>query len=319
MRRTTRAARGAALLLALGLLLPAAGAPPAAAERSRPARLASRTLILDAADRDGLAVAVGERGHVLVSRDAGKSWAQVDVPTRALLTGVHLHDGKLGWAVGHDETILRTRDGGATWERVRHDPEAESPLLDVWFADEKRGLAVGAYGVVLSTRDGGESWEERTLVEGDDLHLNAIAASGAALWVAGEAGALYRSDDSGESWARVETPYDGSFFGLLPLADGGLLVFGLRGTLLRTDDGGRTFTHVDSGTEATLTAGRELGGGRVAVAGMAGALLLSEDGGRSFRLREQGDRKAALAVLPGNPSGLVLLGEGGARSVEPAY
>ena len=27
----------------------------------------------------------------------------------------------------------------------------------------------------------------------------------------------------------------------------------------------------------------------------------------------------ALAVLPGNPSGLVLLGEGGARSVEPAY
>ena len=71
--------------------------------------------------RDGLVVAVGERGHVLVSGDEGRSWRQADVPSRALLTGVFMHDARLGWAVGHDEVVLRTRDGGLTWERVHEE------------------------------------------------------------------------------------------------------------------------------------------------------------------------------------------------------
>lgn len=139
MREKYLPAFGAALL-ALATPTPAGAAEtPAASERSMPARLAARSLLLDAADRPGLAVAVGERGHVLVSRDGGASWTQAEAPTRALLTGVFLHDGRLGWAVGHDGTILRTRDGGVTWQRVRYAPEEERPLLGVWFRDESRG------------------------------------------------------------------------------------------------------------------------------------------------------------------------------------
>ncbi len=319
MREKTRFAQGAALLAFLTLTLPAPAAPPAAAERSMPSRLASRSLLLDAADRSGLAVAVGERGHILLSPDGGSTWTQSEAPTQALLTGVWLHDARLGWAVGHDETILRTRDGGKTWQRVRHAPEAEKPLLDVWFRDEKAGFAVGAYGLFLATADGGETWESRTVAEGDDTHLNAIVEAAGSLYLAGEAGSLYRSDDGGESWQALESPYEGSFFGLLPLADGGLLAFGLRGHLFRSDDKGKSWTSVASGTEATLTAGRELGGGKVVLGGMAGVLLLSEDGGRTFRLRELDDRKASLAILPGNPGGIVLLGEGGVRPVDPAF
>ena len=49
------------------------------------------------------------------------------MPTRALLTGVYLHDSQLGWAVGHDAVVLRTRDGGTTWERVHDAPENGAP------------------------------------------------------------------------------------------------------------------------------------------------------------------------------------------------
>lgn len=65
--------------------------------------------------------------------------------------------------------------------------------------------------------------------------------------------------------------------------------------------------------------GRELGGGRVVVAGLAGVLLFSEDGGRTFRAREQGDRKASLAILPGAAGGIVLLGEGGVRPIDKPF
>jgi photosystem II stability/assembly factor-like uncharacterized protein len=311
---TTAVAAGCAL--AVGVTLASAAGPPGG-ERSIPARLAARSLLLDGAARGGRVVAVGERGHVLVSTDRGVTWTQAETPTRAMLTGVWMHDERLGWAVGHDETILRTRDGGGTWELLRAAPDAERPLLDVWFRDADHGFAVGAYGAYLVTADGGATWSERPIGE-DDFHLNQIAAAAdGRLYLAAEAGNLYRSVDAGESWERLASPYNGSFFGILPLTDGGLLAFGLRGHLYRSDDGGETWRRLETGTEATLMAGVELDGGRVLIAGLAGAVLRSADGGRSFASEALEDRRGGVALVPLERS-VLLVGEGGARRMEAA-
>ncbi len=307
----------ALLLLGLGAAPPAAAEDGAtgAAETAIPMRLAPASLLLDAAERGALWVAVGERGHILTSTDRGAHWTQATVPTRALLTGVWFHDERLGWAVGHDESILRTADGGATWQLTHSNPEAERPLLDVWFADAERGIAVGAYGALLATADGGATWEENPLSP-DDYHLNSIdAAPDGTLYVAGEAGHLYRSDDRGTSWRELSAPYEGSFFGVKPLAGGALLAFGLRGHLFRSEDRGESWLPIDSGTEATLMAALELADGRVAVAGLAGTLLESRDGGRTFRSEALPDRKANVALLA-DGAAIVLFGEGGARRVD---
>ena len=326
-RRVAGVAPGAAPALFVWLLLAAPGAVPVAAQEagaasaapqaSLPAPRAPHSLLLDAVERGPLWVAVGERGHVVVSSDHGTAWTQAKVPTRALLTGVWMHDAGLGWAVGHDETILRTRDGGATWESVYADPDAERPLLDVWFRDAENGFAIGAYGAFLVTSDGGTSWTERAISD-DDFHLNQIAAAAdGSLYIAAEAGHIYRSDDRGDSWLALPAPYDGSFFGVLPLTDGAVLAYGLRGQLFRSENRGATWTAVASGTEATLMAGVELAGGRVVLAGLAGAVLHSDDLGKSFRSTPQSDRKGNVAVL-GTADRLILFGEGGARPLEAA-
>ena len=86
------------------------------------------SLLLDVAARDGLLVAVGERGHILVSqRRAARSWTQADVPTRALLTGVYMHDARLGWAVATTRSCCAPATAASTWERVHHAPENETP------------------------------------------------------------------------------------------------------------------------------------------------------------------------------------------------
>lgn len=310
---------GAAAALLLGLAATAAVGTGRAAdpERAVKAPLAPRSLLLDAAARDGRLVAVGERGHILVSLDGGASWAQADVPTRVLLTAVFMHDGRLGWAVGHDEVVVRTRDGGATWERVRSAPDNERPLLDVWFHDARRGLAVGAYGALLATSDGGDTWEPRRVNGDDDFHLNHVArAADGALYLAAEAGHLYRSDDSGGTWRPLPSPYHGSFFGLLPMADGPLLAFGLRGHLYRSPDRGQTWERMETGTDATLTSALQLGPGRFVVGGMAGTLLWSDGPGPVLRLQELPDRKAIVALARGDDRNLLLFGEGGVRRVE---
>lgn len=310
--------RGVALALAL-CLLPAAAAGQAvdARERAALAPLATTALLLDAAVREGLVVAVGERGHVLISTDEGRSWRQSEVETRALLTGVVMHDARLGWAVGHDEVVVRTRDGGLTWQRVHYAPEHEKPLLDVWFADAQTGLAIGAYGGLLATSDGGDTWTPRSVHGDDDFHLNQIAAAAdGTLFLAGEAGHLYRSDDRGATWQPLPSPYEGSFFGLLPRPDGSLLAFGLRGHLYRSPDGGRSWTPIASGTEETLTCAIDLGAGRFAVGGMAGTLLWGEGSDAAVRKQDLPDRKAIVALAQAAPGTLLLFGEGGVRPIE---
>ena len=313
-----RLACATALLLSAGLVAPATvdtGPPPS--EWAVMARLAPESLLLDVARSGDRLLAVGERGHILVSSDAGRSWTQAKVPTRALLTGAYLHDSQRGWAVGHDAVVLRTRDGGTTWERVHYAPEKERPLLDVWFKDAEWGLATSAYGELLATSDGGESWAPRAIRDGDDFHLNQLAAAAdGTLYIAAEAGHLYRSDDGGETGLALPSPSEGSFFGLLPLAEGPVLAFGLRGRLFSSVDRGMSWTRIETSTEATLLCGLEIGPGRFVVAGMEGTLVWGEGVNGPVRTEQRPDRNAIVALAPNPGRGLLLFGEGGVRHLE---
>ncbi|RCI69831.1 hypothetical protein DT376_37845, partial [Pseudomonas aeruginosa] len=104
-------------------------------------------MLLSVAHAGKRLVAVGDRGHILLSDDDGKTWTQAKVPTRQLLTSVFFVNERKGWAVGHDAQILVSDDAGSTWTRQFEDLGREAPLLDIWFADEQHGLAVGAYGL----------------------------------------------------------------------------------------------------------------------------------------------------------------------------
>jgi photosystem II stability/assembly factor-like uncharacterized protein len=296
-----------AAALSAALALPAAA--DLAFEDAPLAPLAASSLLLDV-DRAGTRiVAVGERGHVLISDDTGRSWSQARVPTRSMLTAVRFVDDRLGFAVGHDAVILRSTDAGESWQRVHAAPEEERPLLDVWFADAHTGFAIGAYGYFLRTRDGGTNWSPEPLSE-DDFHLNQVSDAGAGrMYIAAEAGLLYRSDDAGETWVELPSPYEGSFFGTLALGRDTLLAFGLRGHLFRSADAGQSWQVIETGTRSMLTDAVALGDDVVLVAGLGGTLLLSSDGGRSFEPRPLAQRQGLVALV-GAAGGEVVIGVG---------
>ena len=120
-----------------------------AANPAEIAPLAARSLLLDLAWAGPRVFAVGERGHILHSDDAGKTWVQSPVPASATLTAVYFADDRHGWAVGHVEAILATSDGGESWRLAHFEPGNPQPLLDVASADAARGVAIGAYVTVL--------------------------------------------------------------------------------------------------------------------------------------------------------------------------
>lgn len=335
---------GLAAVLAVAGMVHAAEPAPRFAE---PARLAAKGLLIAIASAGERLVAVGDHGIIVLSEDKGASWAQAaSVPTQALLTGVCFLDAQRGVAVGHDEVILTTADAGRTWTRTRYAPQAQRPLLDVWCGADGHVIAVGAYSAYLTSSDAGASWNEVKFTPtpraapagaasrgaaaddtaagageqaGGGYHLNRIVGAAAArLYIAGEAGHLYRSDDGGATWLTLASPYEGSFFNVLPLAGDAVLAIGMRGHLYRSADAGATWQKIDTGTLELLDGATQFDTGAVAIAGFSGVVLVSRDGGRSFTLRQQADRAGLAGVVAAGDETLAAVGEDGAKLISLA-
>lgn len=278
------------------------------------AALATKAPMLDAARAGKRLVAVGEYGIVILSDDAGRTWRQArSVPTRTTLTAVHFVGDIEGWAVGHGGVVLKTEDGGEIWSLQTGKADADEILFSVWFGDPKRGYAVGSYGYAITTEDGGKTWEPLRIGEGEDAerHLNQIfPGPGGTLFVAAEAGSVFRSSDAGKTWKALSVPYKGSLWGGTRLADDSVLVWGMRGHALLTKDRGETWVKLQTGTDQSITSAIQLENGRLVLAGLAGAMSFDE-GGLRFNALTREDRQAVSAMLPATADTLILFTQTG--------
>jgi photosystem II stability/assembly factor-like uncharacterized protein len=281
---------------------------------AQPSPLAGKSL-LQAVTRAGDAlVAVGQRGHILVSKDGGKTWQQAMVPVSSDLNSVFFVDARKGWAVGHDGVILATGDGGATWklqldgrranqaivDDLSRKPETETikallgearrnveqgadkPFLDVWFADEKTGYVVGAYNLVFRTDDGGTTWTpwfDRT----DNpklLNLYAIRPAAGSLFIAGESGLVLKLDTVAQRFRAVDAGYSGTLFGVTG-DPANVIVYGLRGNAFRSEDGGKTWKKADTSLPASIVASASANDA-IVLADIGGRMSRTSDGGRTW-------------------------------------
>lgn len=285
------------------------------------APLAEKSLLLDITSvQQKKLVAVGERGHILLSVD-GNSWQQVSVPTQVTLTSVFFINDLVGWAVGHDATILKTTNGGNNWTLQYTNPALEKPLLDVVFQDPFHGVAVGAYGQLLRTIDGGKTWlsefheeflseEDKSFLEElkvDDEeayfderesilpHFNRIISDGRTTYLVGEIGLIAKSNDLGLTWLKFDEIYRGSFFDLSRTHEGNLLVAGLRGHVFRSLKNGTPWVESKTDTTSLLNSIVLTDEGRIFILGNNGVILESHDDGHSFVLKMQPDGKSLIA------------------------
>lgn len=284
------------------------------------APLASKSLLLDIVQASPTKlVAVGERGHILLSSNATQ-WQQAQVPVQSTLTAVYFVDETHGWAVGHDATILASVDGGATWQIQQHLPQVEKPLLDVLFTDKNNGVAIGAYGLFYRTTDGGKQWtieyhneflypedqeylaelklqdEEAYLDEQSSIlpHFNRIVADGRTLYIVGEIGLIAKSNDFGVTWSKFDEIYPGSFYDIKRTQLGNLLVVGLRGNIFRSLKNGTPWQASEGEVTALLSSIVLSNDERIFVLGNNGVLLESQDDGVTFVEHPQKDGKALI-------------------------
>ncbi|MDD2741625.1 MAG: YCF48-related protein [Rhodocyclaceae bacterium] len=293
-------------------------------------------------------IAVGSRGLIVWSDNAGKSWAQASVPVQSDLLAVSFPTERDGWAVGHDGVILNTRDSGQTWTKQldgRMAAEAFAkfysdaggdaskqaaamlvaqnfkagpalPYLGVWFENAEKGFAVGSFGMIVATMDGGKSWQPwmHRIDNQQSLNLNSIRGIGQNIYVVGEHGKVYMLDRGHERFTSLSTGYAGSFFGIAGQGKV-LLAFGLRGVVFRSIDGGSQWSSVEMPTEATLTSGMSRGDASgFILANSAGHLLLSDALGAKFKVLSTTQPMRYTDLVSVADGSLVLTGVQGVRA-----
>ena len=325
-------------LVALAFLLPTLASAGFTDVLDTPAGmspLASKGLLNGVALAGKRLIAVGQRGHIVYSDDAGSTWRQATVPVSSDLVAVSFPTPQQGWAVGHDGVVLHSSDGGATWERQldgrRVGPlmvqqfraqaargelgstedatklidevgrlaaqGAENPFLDVWFADEHNGFIVGAFNLIFQTTDGGKTWVSwfDRTENPDRLHLYAVRGVGSDVYIVGEQGLLLKLDHDNHRFHAITTPYRGTYFGVVGNSDA-VIVYGLRGNAYRSTDGGAHWQSIDTGVEEGLTGSTTFGAQGLALISQGGNLLVSQDAGAHFALTRQAKPIPAAAV-----------------------
>jgi photosystem II stability/assembly factor-like uncharacterized protein len=239
----------------------------------------------------------------MYTRDDGANWT-VLTPARSYINGVVSDNRGRFVAVGANGTIIRSSDGGASWEPMASG--SEEILQSVAWDDAGLFVAVGGNGTILSSSDGGDTWQAGN--SGTTDALLSVATDREGTWVAGgPQGLIVYSHDGATTWAIASTGMGGHVNGLTYVADGRWVAVGLLGKAAYSTDGGRTWTVSNAPTRKTLEAVASDGANVVAV-GWDGAVVRSQDGGETWTAGESGTTQRLRGLALGRDGALVAVG-----------
>lgn len=300
---------------------------------------AERSMLLDLHMAGDSIIAVGERGHILVSKDMGQTWVQTQAPLTQMLTAIDFPSANVGFAVGHDGQIVGTHDGGVTWSLVRDGLKSQLVLNEqavknyaaevsrVQYLIEEGATEDPDQPLAFEGMSLDEELEElEWLLESskDKLNEDVIAPPLMDVWfkddltgyTAGAFGQFFKTSNGGRRWQNLSQAInniDGYHLNAVVGAnDGSVYVAGEAGFLAFSSDGGKSWQRADLGYDGSifgLIASQD--GSTVIATGLRGNTFMSQDKGVTWTTLNTGsDYSFSSGALYGQQS-LVLVGAGG--------
>ena len=253
------------------------------------------------------------------------------------LYAVDVVDANTAYAVGERGAVVRTTDGGATWE-IRTAPGANWLLRSVDFVDAQVGTVVGYEGAtfhVARTADGGVTWTEQDdgLAGGGPLAVTFVDAQTG--WMVGGGsyggapGSITHTTDGGTTWVEQPNTLGQELYDVAFVSAQVLVAVGEGGVILRTEDAGTSWTQVASGTNDRLEhvsfapAPDQLYGAAVS---RSGVFLRTTDGGATWTLSttsttgmwDVATPSASVVVLVGDNEAVLRSEDGGSTWTQEA-
>jgi photosystem II stability/assembly factor-like uncharacterized protein len=253
-------------------------------------------------------------GLVVESDDRGANWSVLLRSRRAVATrALALAPGQPRMlAVGGDDGVRLSRDGGRTWARTGEGVPGLAQVESLAFDPSDRGtLYAGTWRQAFRTRDGGGSWVR--IAQGMVLDATVYAwdfdpGDSRDIWIS-TCGWVYRSLDGGDRWTRFQAGFTNRRSHSVrrdPLRPG-VVYAATVGGLHRSDDGGRTWSRISRESLVVTTLEVDRRSGRLYVGTEGEGVFYSDDGGRTLVPASSGipESRVSEVVTDPNDSGRV--------------
>lgn len=232
-------------------------------------------------------IAVGQGGIVLVEESAGK-WVKGESGIDNRLLSVSVNSAGLAIAGGEFGTLIRSEDGGKTWEPAAPDwsqyadesapGTGEPTIYSVHVAESGTITIAGEFGLIFRLDAGSDQWRVlNPLVAGTPTifatHLSDSASRNS--YAVGQRGQVMISTDGGENWFANPVKTESNFLGVASAPGGKVVITGMR-VMATSKDGGITWNQVVEGDVTTdwyQAVRTEKNSGKVMAVGHSGRII----------------------------------------------
>lgn len=171
---------------------------------------------------------VGSDTTIASSSDKGASWNVRNLKKDAMLNTVQFLNETHAFITGEFGIVLRSVDGGATWNADAKIPDDFYPYAAL-FVSADIGYVTGLAGAILKTLDSGATWSKTENLSG--LPQFGLAAHGGTVYSVGVGGSLQRLD--GNRWVVTDygTRAPAYLRAISPLDADGVMIAGGAGAI----------------------------------------------------------------------------------------
>lgn len=147
--------------------------------------------------------ACGGSGAIIKTINGGDDWTISETPVTNLLLKIHSYNGQVVIATGYDGIILRSSDGGDTFEQVVSGVGNGMDLWGLEIINDTLGWACGLNQTLLKTTDAGLSWQ--VITPGLNQHYWSLDFLNEQYgMIACGGGIVLRTTDGGDSWTQTQ-------------------------------------------------------------------------------------------------------------------
>ena len=181
-------------------------------------------------------------------------------------------DAQNGYVIGAYNLIFRTSDGGNTWTPW-FDRTVNPKFFNLYSMRPVNGdlYIAGEGGLVLKLDRAAERFKPLDMPYKGSFF--GLARAGNSMLAFGLRGNVYRSDDGGTSWVKVEVGLPSAVVGAAQTQRDAIILADAGGRVVASADGGRTFSNVSLKHPMPLTGIAEAGEGRLALVGPRGVAV----------------------------------------------
>lgn len=276
-------------------------------------------------------------------------WIPLSTNTDLNLYSIDFLSASTGFACGEGGTLLKTTDGGNSWQQIffadsidlnyikfpsldlgiittdsgkiyisrdagiswySQSLNVSEKLSSIFFIDRNIGFITGSNGLIMKTSDRGYNWVLQNSGTSEYL-FNSFFSDRDNGFVVGWNGTVLKTTNQGTDWVIVSIPTRNYLKGIWMFDKNNFIVMGAGGEIFNTNDGGLKWNKIETKTMSGLTAISFIDDNLGFITSSRGEVLITTNGGKTWTETSSGKFVSLTGIAVPSARSIYIAGNNG--------